>query len=174
MSDATSYAIYEAALGTLKLDYEGDAITGITFFDPFCLEHYELSRGSVQTSFTDGVAQQLEEYFAAQRRSFDFPLLLKGTEFQRKVWQALLEIPYGETRSYQEIAEAIGCPKALRSVGSANRANPLPIVIPCHRVITKGGALGSYALGAQLKENLLALEFHSCARCPSCESGRAQ
>ncbi len=174
MSDASPYAIYETTLGTLKLNYEGDAITSITFFDPFCPEHYELSRGSVQTTFTDRVAQQLDEYFTAQRRSFNFPLLLKGTEFQKKVWQALLEIPYGETRSYQEIAEAIGCPKALRAVGSANRANPLPIVIPCHRVITKGGELGGYALGAQFKENLLALEFHSCERFPSCEGGRVQ
>ncbi|MCL6452008.1 MAG: methylated-DNA--[protein]-cysteine S-methyltransferase [Alicyclobacillus sp.] len=102
---------------------------------------------------------QLTEYFALQRRTFDLPLRLQGTDFQRAVWQALLEIPYGETRSYGEIARAIGRDKAVRAVGQANRANPLAIVVPCHRVVGRNGSLTGYA-GSQvhLKAALLQLE----------------
>lgn len=101
---------------------------------------------------------QLAEYFAGARRDFHLPLAPAGTEFQRKVWAALLEIPYGETRSYGEIAAQIGNPKACRAVGMANNRNPLPILIPCHRVIGADGSLVGYGGGLNVKTVLLELE----------------
>ncbi len=105
--------------------------------------------------------EQLSEYFAGQRKVFELPLSLRGTDFQLRDWKALLEIPYGETRSYKDIAEAVGCPRGFRAVGMANRRNPLPIVVPCHRVIGADGSLTGYA-GANkalaIKEYLLKLE----------------
>jgi len=102
--------------------------------------------------------RQLDEYFAGARRSFDLPLAAGGTEFQRRVWFALAEIPYGETISYAELAGWIGRPTAFRAVGQANGANPLPIVLPCHRVVASGGGIGGYGGGLDLKRRLLALE----------------
>ena len=103
-------------------------------------------------------AVQLVEYLEGKRTAFDLPLDLRGTEFQRRVWQALLEIPYGETRSYLEVARAIGAPHAVRAVGAANGANPVALVVPCHRVIASDGSLGGYGGGLRLKERLLAME----------------
>ena len=93
---------------------------------------------------------------------FQLPLDLRGTPFQRKVWNALLDIPYGETRSYAQLARSIGVPNAFRAVGAANGANPISIVIPCHRVISSGGGLGGYGGGLPLKRRLLALESGTC------------
>lgn len=103
-------------------------------------------------------ARQLEEYFEGQRRAFDIPLDLRGTEFQRTVWQALQEIPYGTTKSYSDIAKAINRPKAVRAVGGAIGANPVPIVVPCHRVIGKDGSLTGFAGGLDIKRQLLKIE----------------
>ena len=103
-------------------------------------------------------ATQIEEYFQGKRKTFKLPLKLKGTEFQKLVWDALLTIPYGETRSYSEIACQIGRPKASRAVGMANHRNPVAIVVPCHRVIGKNGSLTGYAGGLDKKERLLDLE----------------
>ncbi|OWT60136.1 methylated-DNA--[protein]-cysteine S-methyltransferase [Candidimonas nitroreducens] len=103
-------------------------------------------------------ARQLQEYFAGTRTHFELELEFAGTEFQKNVWQALLDIPYGQTRSYAQIAAQIGRPKAVRAVGAANGRNPLSIVAPCHRVIGKSGELTGYAGGLQAKELLLALE----------------
>ena len=102
--------------------------------------------------------QELEEYFRGERRVFTVPLEPKGTAFQKKVWQALLDIPYGEVRSYGEIAAAIGNPKAVRAVGGANHVNPIPIIIPCHRVVAADRSLGGYAFGSGPKEILLDTE----------------
>ena len=102
--------------------------------------------------------RQLTEYFTGQRKAFDLPLAPVGTPFQRSVWQALREIPYGETRTYKEIAEAIGRPKAFRAVGQANNRNPLMIVQPCHRVIGTNGSLTGFAHGTDMKQFLLDLE----------------
>jgi methylated-DNA-[protein]-cysteine S-methyltransferase len=102
--------------------------------------------------------RQLAEYFAGQRRSFDLPLGMDGTDFQQRVWKALIAIPYGETRSYLDIARDIGQPGALRAVGTANGSNRLPIVIPCHRVINADGTLGGFSSGTWRKQKLLALE----------------
>ena len=101
---------------------------------------------------------QLLEYLSGARRSFDLPLDPAGTDFQRSVWEALRAIPYGQTRTYGEMAAAVGRPRALRAVGQANHVNPLPIFIPCHRVVGRGGALTGYAGGLDLKGALLALE----------------
>jgi O-6-methylguanine DNA methyltransferase len=102
--------------------------------------------------------RQLLEYLAGKRTTFDVPLDLRGTPFQRAVWDALLAIPYGETRSYRDIAESLGRPRAVRAVGAANGANPLAIVVPCHRVIAADGSLGGYGGGLALKARLLAME----------------
>ena len=101
---------------------------------------------------------QLTEYFAGERRSFDLPLNLEGTEFQLAVLRELLNVPYGETASYGEIAERIGRPRAVRAVGAANGRNPIPIVVPCHRVIGKTGDLTGFGGGLDTKEALLRLE----------------
>jgi O-6-methylguanine DNA methyltransferase len=106
------------------------------------------------------VARQLAEYFAGERRSFELPLdyAYAGSEFQRSVWRLLLEIPYGQTWSYRDMADRLGNVKSLRAVGQANAANPIAIIIPCHRVINSGGALGGYGGGAWRKQLLLDLE----------------
>ncbi|HLX89081.1 MAG TPA: methylated-DNA--[protein]-cysteine S-methyltransferase [Acidimicrobiales bacterium] len=101
---------------------------------------------------------QLEEYFAGRRRTFDLPVSLAGTEFQCQVWRTLAEIPYGETVSYATLAAMVGRPAAFRAVGQANGANPVPIVLPCHRVVASGGGIGGYGGGLTLKRKLLALE----------------
>ena len=104
------------------------------------------------------VVAQVCEYLEGKRRAFELPLDLRGTPFQRRVWEALLAIPYGETRTYGQVAGAIGRPGALRAVGAANGANPVPLVVPCHRVVAAGGRLGGFGGGLPLKARLLALE----------------
>ncbi|WP_165176680.1 methylated-DNA--[protein]-cysteine S-methyltransferase [Desulfovibrio sp. ZJ369] len=116
--------------------------------DALCQESPILRRARVQ----------LEEYLAGRRKSFELPLAPRGTDFQRKVWEALTRIPYGETRSYKQIAEAVGCPRGCRAVGLANNRNPISIVIPCHRVIGADGRLVGYGGGLPLKKALLRLE----------------
>jgi methylated-DNA-[protein]-cysteine S-methyltransferase len=107
--------------------------------------------------------RQLGEYFAGARTRFELPLELSGSEFQNKVWRALTEIPFGETRSYFDLANAIGSPKACRAVGAANANNPLPILIPCHRVIGADGTLTGFGGGLEAKAILLALETRAAA-----------
>jgi O-6-methylguanine DNA methyltransferase len=102
--------------------------------------------------------KELEEYFAGRRREFSFPLDLRGTDFQVACWRALLAIPYGETRSYADIARAVGKPSAFRAVGMANNRNPIAIVVPCHRVIASDGTLCGYGGGLAVKRRLLELE----------------
>ncbi len=103
-------------------------------------------------------AMQLAEYFAGRRRHFDLPLDLRGTPFQKRCWEALLQIPYGKTTSYAEIARAVGAPQGFRAVGMANNRNPVAIIVPCHRVIASGGTLCGYGGGLPSKEWLLQLE----------------
>lgn len=110
------------------------------------------------SALTNRAANQLQEYFGGKRRVFDVPLALAGTEFQRAVWDELLRIPYGQTRSYSQVAAAIGHPRASRAVGQANNRNPLPIFVPCHRVVAADGSLGGYAFGVKTKQFLLDLE----------------
>jgi O-6-methylguanine DNA methyltransferase len=106
----------------------------------------------------DKLRQELAEYFDGKRTEFDVPLDLRGTPFQLRVWNALLAIPYGETRSYLDVARELRAPRAVRAVGAANGSNPIPILVPCHRVIASGGGLAGYGGGIELKRRLLALE----------------
>lgn len=117
------------------------------------------------TALCKEVRQQLEEYFLGKRLTFDLPLAWEGSSFRKQVWQALMEIPYGETRSYGELAASIGNPKACRAVGGANRANHLPIIIPCHRVVGSTGKLVGF-MGSRIdvKERLLAHEKETIAK----------
>ena len=107
-------------------------------------------------------ASQIEEYLDGDLKEFSIPIAFRGTDFVEKVWSALRDIPYGETRSYKEIAEMIGSPKAARAVGMANNRNPLPIVVPCHRVIGAGGKMVGYRGGLSIKQQLLELERIVC------------
>jgi methylated-DNA-[protein]-cysteine S-methyltransferase len=107
---------------------------------------------------TNAVRRELEEYFGGRRREFTLPLDLRGTDFQLRCWRALLTIPYGETRTYADVARAIGKPKAFRAVGMANHDNPVAIIVPCHRVIASGGGLCGYGGGLDIKQKLLELE----------------
>ncbi len=116
------------------------------------------SQAESKTALLEEAERQLRAYFAGTLRAFDLPLDPAGTEFQQRVWRELLRIGYGETRSYRQVAAAIGSPAAVRAVGAANGANPIPIVIPCHRVIGAGGKLVGYGGGLELKKRLLALE----------------
>lgn len=111
-----------------------------------------------ETALIKEAAKQLNEYLAGKRMTFNLPLRSEGTDFQRQVWQALINIPYGETRSYQQIAAQIGNIKACRAVGMANNRNPITIIIPCHRVIGKNGSLVGYGGGLEIKTRLLELE----------------
>jgi len=116
--------------------------------------------GAIQkwTPFLRNVAQEIKEYLSGKRRKFDIPLKLYGTDFQLSVWNALLTIPYGETRSYRDIAEQIGNAKACRAVGQANNRNPIAIIVPCHRVIGTDGSPTGFAGGLEVKQQLLELE----------------
>jgi methylated-DNA-[protein]-cysteine S-methyltransferase len=113
---------------------------------------------SLSTRRLEDLTTQLAEYFSGTRKTFDFPLAPKGTPFQLAVWHALLEIPYGDTISYAELARRIGKPSAVRAVGAANGANPIPVIIPCHRVIGSNGTLTGYGGGIERKQWLLAHE----------------
>jgi len=111
-----------------------------------------------ENTITSLTKKELEEYFSRKREKFDLPLNFKGTPFQEAAWRALLDIPYGMTISYEKQAKNIANPKAIRAIGGANGANPIPIIIPCHRVIRKSGDLGGYASGLEIKKFLLNLE----------------
>ena len=139
-------------VGPLTLAERDGALVGIAFGD---------GGGGDRTPLLDEAARQLAEYFEGRRRDFDLPLAPVGTPFQLEVWAALREIPYGQTRSYKDIACAVGRPLACRAVGMANNRNPLPIVIPCHRVVGASGALTGYAGGLEVKSKLLALEIQN-------------
>ncbi len=140
-------------IGLLTLQLNGTDLEAI-HFEEVEVKGYELKK----TKQTQKVISELDEYFEGTRKVFTFPVKLEGTAFQKQVWQALRQIPYGETRSYKEIAEEIGHERAYRAVGSANRVNQFPIVIPCHRVIGANGKLSGYAGGLQIKVKLLQLE----------------
>lgn len=116
------------------------------------------SPSSLEAVFAQRALQEIAEFLSGRRREFTVPLDLQGTRFQLQVWNALLRIPYGETRSYGEVARAVGRPKAARAVGMANHANPAAIVVPCHRVVASDGSLGGYAGGLEMKSCLLRLE----------------
>lgn len=144
---------FDTPLGPMALEEDGGAIVrlhlpGQLVPGPAGRETPLLCRGR----------RELLEYLAGERRTFDLPLRPRGTPFQRRVWQALEDIPYGQTRTYAQIARAVDSPRGFRAVGMANHHNPIPILIPCHRVVGSGGALTGYAGGLELKKALLELE----------------
>ncbi len=146
-------------IGTLFIAADAGFLRAIT-----CTKNEEKIRavlGSCKTgsnAIIRSTEEQLREYFDGKRTEFDLPIQLTGTDFQQKSWQTLMQIPYGETRSYSEQAALLGQPNAARAVGTANGHNPISIVVPCHRVIAKSGGLGGYAGGIEIKKKLLDLE----------------
>jgi len=150
------YRTIDSPIGPLTLAGRASALTNLRMVD----QTYEPSHTGWSLdlgAFTD-VVEQLDAYFAGELSDFDIELDLRGTGFQQRVWKALLTIPYGETRSYGEIAEQIGAPGAARAVGLANGHNPIAIIVPCHRVIGASGSLTGYGGGLDRKRTLLALE----------------
>ena len=145
---------YEYPTGTLGIAEEDDAITHIFFKGDSKANAYS----EHETPLIKTAARQLREYFAGRRTVFDLPLAPQGTAFQMEVWNAVRAIDFGTTRSYQEIAVKIGRPRAFRAMGAANGHNPIPIIIPCHRVIGHDGSLTGYAGGLEMKRYLLELE----------------
>jgi len=143
------YDVCPSPLGNIYIIFNSRGIKRV------CLSKEKFEKGKYKHKKNEEARKQLQEYFHGKRRKFSLPLCLEGTPFQKKVWNALQKIPYGETCFYQQIAEEIGKPKASRAVGNAIGANPLPIIIPCHRVIKKNGELGGYSGGEGIKEKLL-------------------
>ena len=147
---------YEYPVGKMGIIEEDEALAGIFF--PSKSRDFAKTIPRAETPFIKKTAVQLKEYFAGRRKTFDVPLVLHGTKFQVSVWKALQAIPYGETRTYREIAVLTGNPKACRAVGMANNRNPIALIVPCHRVIGSNGSLTGYADGLDTKEYLLKLE----------------
>ncbi|WP_113927713.1 methylated-DNA--[protein]-cysteine S-methyltransferase [Bacillus sp. P14.5] len=147
----TESMVVSSPIGNLRITAEDECLTKVEFVtDP---------ESQSQNDILKETSVQLEEYFSGRRQNFNLPLKLKGTPFQEKVWKSLCEIPFGSTRTYKDIADGIEHPKAVRAIGQANKANKLPIIIPCHRVVGKNRTLTGYA-GKQLdkKEILLQVE----------------
>jgi len=157
-----SYTWYESPVGRLLLAGSRAGLNYVRFSagkravaaDPDWTE---------ERSLFDDAIRQLGEYFAGERKTFSLKLIPDGTDFQRAVWSELRKIPYGDTISYKELADRIGKPKAVRAVGAANGANPIPIIIPCHRVIGNDGSLTGFGGGLPLKKRLLELESRQLA-----------
>lgn len=148
------YHIMNSPIGKLGIIADDRGIQDILFES----ELDNIGGTKKQTPLLKEATAQLKEYFEGKRKTFDLPLTMQGTDFQTSVWKALIEIPYGETKYYSQIAQEIGNPKAARAIGLANNKNRIPILIPCHRVIGKNGALVGYAGGMEIKEILLQLE----------------
>lgn len=144
-------AVIYSPVGPLTLFAEDDFLTALVYGDYGGYDDIPLFREA---------RRQLDEYFDGQRQTFHLPLRPEGTEFQKKVWQVLCRIPYGQVISYRELATRVGVPRAFQAVGQANGHNPLPILIPCHRVIAANGTLGGYSGGLERKRFLLHLEGH--------------
>jgi O-6-methylguanine DNA methyltransferase len=165
MGDVVATTEFDSPIGLLKLAATRAGVLRIAF----PRESGEGFHGWIQRVFPgvelvggsavlDEAQRELSAYFGGRQQQFKVPLDLRGTPFQRSVWKALLEIPFGATRSYAEVARAVGRPRAFRAVGAASGANPVPIIVPCHRVIASGGRLGGFRGGLEAKRRLLALE----------------
>ena len=145
---------YDTMYGRIGLAQNEQGLTNVFFRRTVAPKVYELE----ETPLLDEAARQMQEYFAGRRREFQLPLVPEGTPFELSVWKALCTIPYGEIRTYRQIAQQIGRPTACRAVGHANGLNPVSIFIPCHRVIGTSGKLTGYAGGLDMKEKLLRME----------------
>ena len=153
-----NYSVMQSPIGPLTIVATNGALVAVLMDGHHRSPVPESAWGERVDDALPDATRQLEEYFAGQRQAFNLPLAPSGTEFQRRVWAALAEIPYGETRSYGQIATAIGRPGASRAVGMANGRNPVSIVVPCHRVVGASGSLTGYAGGPERKQFLLDLE----------------
>lgn len=147
-----TFFIYRTPLGRVSIESDGKAVTRFAF-GPVRLRGNEKA-----TALTNKASSEVLEYLAGRRTAFDVPVDAQGTSFQRTVWQAIAGIPYGQTRTYAQIAQAVGKPKGLQAVGQACGHNPVPLFIPCHRVVGSNGSLGGYAFGPHVKKFLLDLE----------------
>ena len=148
------HATYPFKFGYLRVSYDDDKLVSIR-------SQGQPSEESLPNKLSNQTFKQIQEYLAGERRIFDLPFHMQGTDFQVKVWKALLDIPYGETRSYGQIAAVIGQPRASQAIGGAVGRNPLWILVPCHRVIGSDGSLTGYAGGLAMKKALLNIErFH--------------
>ena len=151
-----NYFCYDTEIGRIKISEKEGKIIGLVFSDS--KKENEIEK---ETDYIRRTYLQLKEYLSGKRKSFDIEIEMIGTEFQKKVWKELLNIPYGETRSYKDIATAIGNKKACRAVGNANNKNPIAIIVPCHRVVGSNGSMTGYAGGLDIKENLLKIEKYN-------------
>jgi methylated-DNA-[protein]-cysteine S-methyltransferase len=159
-----NYDYVDTSIGSVLIAGDAEAIRRIAFPRNGKPVRPEPGWGHSARGPVAEAIRQLRDYFARRRTGFDLPLAPEGTPFQRAVWRQLQDIPYGATISYGELARRVGNPKASRAVGSANGANPIPIVIPCHRVIAADGKLGGFGGGLEVKQALLALEANSSVR----------
>jgi methylated-DNA-[protein]-cysteine S-methyltransferase len=159
MTGTPAWDVHETPLGALTLHAGPRGLTGLTFPG----RGVPLDDGARSPGALAPAAAQLDEYFAGERAAFDLPLDLAGTPFQRRVWAALLEIPYGTTVTYTELAHTVGRPDVVRAVAAAVGRTPVPIVVPCHRVLGAGGALTGYGGGLARKRALLDLERRGAA-----------
>lgn len=157
MNDQTYFTTTESPIGELLLTSDGTALTGLYMSNPRGEPKAAAAWCKSAEPFT-AVTEQLAAYFAGELTTFDIPLNARGTDFQKRVWSALMAVSYGETVSYAEIARRIGDAKAVRAVGAANGRNPISIIVPCHRVIGASGALTGYGGGIERKRALLMLE----------------
>ncbi|MCG8416296.1 MAG: methylated-DNA--[protein]-cysteine S-methyltransferase [Pseudomonadales bacterium] len=153
----TYYCYHDTPIGPLLLAGDGKALSLLGFPGGSMARRHESDWIEKKSAFKE-VIKQLDKYFAGELEEFDVPLAPEGTDFQQAVWQALTEIPYGETWSYGQLAKHIGKPKASRAVGAANGINPIPVIIPCHRVIGSNGKLTGFGGGLETKSYLLNLE----------------
>ncbi|MFA0087871.1 cysteine methyltransferase [Vibrio sp. 10N.286.49.C2] len=151
------YTIVNSPLGQVTIQATDQGLTGL-WFEEQTTQPNELGEERATHPVLLLTKQQLGEYFSGDRKTFDVPLAAIGTPFQNQVWKALCDVPFGQAISYQELAERIGNPKAVRAVGSANGKNPISVIVPCHRVIGKSGQLTGYAGGVERKKALLKLE----------------
>jgi methylated-DNA-[protein]-cysteine S-methyltransferase len=151
------YTTFESPVGPLLLAGDSIALRSVSFRGSKRAAHPQADWKQDSTAF-DEVLRQLEAYFRGDLREFELPLAMVGTKFQLLVWDALRKIPYGETISYAQLAQRIGNPKAVRAVGLANGRNPIPIIVPCHRVIGSDGSLTGFGGGLSMKKRLLELE----------------
>lgn len=158
-TNRVKYTWYESPIGPLLLAGSSAGLQLVSFSEGRRARAINPEWREDASAFVR-VKEQLRSYFAGKRTAFELPLLLTGTEFQKQVWIALQTIPYGETISYKELAQRVGKPRAVRAVGAANGANPIPIIIPCHRVIGNDGSLTGFGGGLPLKKRLLELESH--------------
>ncbi len=152
---ALIYDIFDSPLGPIYLVFSGKTLSAVSFAKP---ANISFKKKSAPGSFI----KELDNYFSGTDKPFTQKIrFIEGTDFERSVWSCLKDIPYGETRSYKWVAEKIGNPGAVRAVGQALSKNPVPIVLPCHRIIESGGSIGGYSSGQRIKVRLLEMEYYS-------------